>query len=91
MNRAIWKFKLETTDTQSIEMPIGAKILTVQIQNQIPYLLALVDPVAEKEMRCIEVFGTGNRMACKEGERKKYIGTYQLNEGAFVFHVFEVD
>ena len=89
MKKTIWKFELETTDKQTLKMPVGAKILTVQTQNEKPCLWALVDPNAEKEDRFIEVFGTGHPIGCDMGVDRKYISTYQLRGGSLVFHVFE--
>ena len=89
MEMTIWKFELETTDKQTIEMPVDSEILTVQTQNGEPCLWALVDPAAEKETRTFEVFGTGHTLHYDMGITKDYIGTYQLNSGALVFHVFE--
>jgi hypothetical protein len=60
MKKVIWKFELEPTDNQEIEMPKGAEILTAQNQVGIPCLWALVDPTAEKETRTFEVVGTGH-------------------------------
>jgi len=87
MIKTIWKYKLSTTDEQVIEMPAMAEILTVQIQNGEPCLWALVDSsYPHKEKRYIEIFGTGNPIGT--GPRT-YIGTYQLDGGKLVFHVFE--
>lgn len=82
----IWKYELEVTDKQWVNMPEGAKILTVQIQNGRPCLWAIVNPKNKPEERVIETYGTGNPF--KEFERS-YIGTYQLQGGSLVFHVFE--
>lgn len=84
--KRIWKFEIETTDNQTIGMPVGAEILTVQTQYGKPCLWALVNPDGNKEQRHIEIIGTGNPV--KEASRI-YIGTYQLRDGALVFHVFE--
>lgn len=89
MNREIWKFELKTTDNQKIEMPVGAEILTVQTQNETPCLWALVDPNADKETRCFEVFGTGHSVNYDVGVARNYIGTYQLHDGSLVYHFFE--
>lgn len=86
MKETIWKFELETTDNQFIEIPKGAQLLAVQTQSDKPCLWALVDPNAEKEKRCFEVFGTGHVI---NSNNREYIGTYQLNGGNLVFHVFE--
>jgi hypothetical protein len=89
MKKVIWKFELETTDNQEIEMPIGAEILTMQTQNEIPCIWALVDPKAEKETRTFEIFGTGHPIYYDMGVSRNYISTYQLHGGTLVFHVFE--
>lgn len=41
MEKRIYKYPLEITDKQSVEMPISAEILTVQIQKEKPFLWAL--------------------------------------------------
>jgi len=89
MNKEIWKFELETTDHQILKMPLGAEILTVQMQNDTPCLWALVEPSQEKERRFIEIFGTGHPLGYDMGVDRKYISTYQLHGGSLVFHVFE--
>lgn len=85
-NLTIYKYPLETTDEQKIEMPKGANILTVQVQNGTPCLWALVNPENRPEQRIISIFGTGNPI---KPANIVYIGTYQLMEGKLVLHVFE--
>jgi len=89
MEKTILKFELETTDNQIIEMPVNAEILTVQTQNEVPCIWALVDPTKPKEKRFIEVFGTGHDVHYDMGVGRNYLGTYQLHGGSLVFHVFE--
>ncbi len=86
--KTIWKFELETTDQQTLKMPNGAEILTVQIQHGVPCLWAMIYSDEPLEDRIIEINGTGNpvRDPC---QMRKYIGTYQLQGGAFIGHVFE--
>lgn len=88
MKKTIWKFELETRDDQEIKMPIGAQVLTVQMQFGTPCLWALVDPNKEKETRTFEVVGTGHEIDYSLTTRG-YIGTYQLAQGQLIFHVFE--
>lgn len=83
--KTIWKFTLEPNCT--LEMPIGAEILTVQKQNGRPQIWALVDPYADNEEREFEAYGTGQDLPDSPGA---YVGASQLNGGALVFHVFEV-
>ena len=82
----IWKQTIETTDVQRVEMPIDAEILTVQEQNGNINIWFKVDTEKQKALREIFVFGTGNPIPKNNA---KYIGTYQLMNGALVFHVFD--
>lgn len=87
MELTIWKYELQVTDKQVIKIPEGVQYLCVQVQNGVPCLWAIVDPTAELRDRRIETYGTGHPIAI-HGKRK-YLGSYQLKEGALVFHVFE--
>jgi len=73
-------------DEQIVLMPIGAKILCLQIQNDIPCVWAVVDTSVGHEGRVFSTYGTGHETPKYPGI---YIGTYQLHNGALVFHVFE--
>lgn len=88
MKKEVWKFQL-TEPKESIEMPVEAQILTVQTQGGIPCLWALGDPSAPKELRCFEVYGTGHPIHYDMAIERNYIGTFQINGGSLVFHVFE--
>lgn len=87
MTRKIFKYPLETTDHQEVEMPIASVILCVQVQHGIPCLWAMVntDPELAKEKRKVRICGTGHDV---DDHPDYYVGTYQLQGGALVFHVF---
>jgi len=87
MKKTIWKFELDARDIQRIEMPESAEILCIQVQNLKPCIWALVEPENAKVKRTFEIFGTGQSM--NNDRDRKYIGTYQINNGMYVFHVFE--
>ena len=85
MAKQIWKYSLENI----IEMPKGAEILTIDIQNGQMFnaqMWVKVDTENEMEKRMFEVIGTGQNF---DDTNKKYVGTYQ--DGPFVWHVFEKD
>jgi len=82
----IWKYPLDVIDTQVILMPEGAEILSVAIQRDIPCVWVKVDQNAKLQPRDIHIRGTGHPLYGYEG---KFIGSFQLDGGAFVFHVFE--
>jgi hypothetical protein len=81
----IWKWTL--TPDCKIEMPKGAKILTVQVQHNEPQLWAMVCTKMERETRHFKIFGTGHNI---DTFPDKYIGTFQIHDGTLVFHVFEI-
>ena len=90
MKRTIWKYELQITDTQTIEMPEGAMILTVQTQANKPCLWALVNPDSKIETRTFITYGTGHTIEeIRDYVGNYYIGSYQIDGGILVFHVFE--
>lgn len=90
MNKSIYKYELMITNTQKVELPVGAEILTVQLQFESPCLWALVEPdQTETETRVIEIFGTGHTITDDIGVSRKYINTFQTEGGVYIFHVFE--
>lgn len=88
MEKRIWKYEINPNKV-IVEMPKGAEILTIQTQNETPCIWALVNPENEKELRHFEVFGTGQNVYCDMGVERKYINTFQLDNGSLVFHLFE--
>ena len=85
----IYKYPVPVYDYVRVRMPVGARILTVQVQNGTPCIWALVnaDPFALSEDRVFRLFGTGHNVP--DGDALTYVGTYQMNSGALVFHLFE--
>lgn len=88
----IWKYPIPVQDDIQIEMPKGARVLTVQRQGDLPEfggpcLWALVNPEAKKEIRQFRLAGTGHPI--DHAEKLTYIGTFQMEGGALVFHLFE--
>ena len=82
----IYKYPFPVIQNVTIKMPKGARILTVQMQGENPYIWAIVDQNMTKEDRHFKVYGTGHDLNMKQNE--EYIGTWQ--EGSFVWHLFEV-
>jgi len=87
--KTIWKFEFKVQDDIKIEMPIGSEILTVQEQEGQSCLWALVDPDYSTEIRRFDLFGTGHPINENIVTSRKYIGTFQMESGKFVFHLFE--
>ena len=88
--KTIYKYGLSITDTQNVQMPFGARILCVQVQRGTPCIWAEVDTEEERtEMRRIDIYGTGHPMDRNPEFGSSYIGTFQVRDGDFVFHVYE--
>jgi hypothetical protein len=83
--KAIWKFTLGGPLT-TVEMPEGARILSVQMQAHEPQIWALVDPDAPKVKRTFKSLPTGH---VSDADHENYIGTVLMSGGALVFHIFE--
>lgn len=83
----IWKYPLSSDDIQTIYMPEGARMLSVQLQHGTPQLWALCDECADKKQRRVAIYGTGCLIPNEPG---RYIDTFQINSGELVFHVFDI-
>ncbi|MBA7614272.1 hypothetical protein ES703_21535 [subsurface metagenome] len=87
----IYKYPIPIEDHFTLELPKDARILTVQIQRGTPQLWAVVDPEAEKEIRHFRLSGTGHPLGGSDFlKMSNYIGTFQIENGALVFHLFEI-
>ncbi len=82
----IYKYQFVIADAVEILMQQNAKILSVQLQDGIPTMWALVDTEPGVEIRHFEVVGTGQQL---DGliVFKTHIGTIQAN--GLVWHIFE--
>ena len=68
-----------------MSMPSRAKILTVQLQYDRPFIWALVNTDNNSLDRIISIYGTGHDISGLEGN---YIGTFQQGAGTLVWHGF---
>ncbi len=82
----IWKYQLDIVPEQQIQMPFGARMLTVQNQDDKICLWAIVDPTSYKVFRDISIIGTGIEVDYNS-LRGDYLGTVQIL--SLVWHVFE--
>jgi hypothetical protein len=88
MNRRIYKYPFKLASEVNIVLPFEARPLTVQEQNGVLCLWALVDPAEEKmQPRRFRIFGTGHDI--ERVESMFYLTTLQM--GALVWHVFLVE
>lgn len=73
-------------------------MLCVQVQGYAPYLWVIVDEQAPRDQpRRFRLAGTGHKLDVVDPSYNpspdncgRYVGTFQLDGGALVFHLFEV-
>lgn len=90
MREIIWKTVLPLSDVNTIQVPKGAKFLTVQVQPQIGICVWYrFDRASETDLvsRGIAIIGTGNQY--DPANLGDYLGTFQIAGGNLVFHAFE--
>jgi len=78
----ILKYRLSGAERQTIEMPVGATILSVQVQHESICIWAEVEDYTSAG-RTFRIVGTGNEVP----EQCKYVGTVQ--QEPFVWHIYE--
>lgn len=86
--RKIFKYPLSVSDHQEIQVPAGGEFISVQVQNDVMCLWALVDEDKVQEAREIRVIGTGHPIYDDSG-KLDYIGTVQTMNGQLIWHIFE--
>ncbi len=85
--KKIYKYVIPILEDFYLDLPIQAKILAFQIQDESPVIWTLLDPCNDVESRRFSVRGTGEVIDSKDSDI--YIGTVQKKHG-FVWHLFEV-
>lgn len=84
----IYKYGVSVADEFTLRMPKGARILSLQVQHCEPHIWALVDTKAPTVNRNFSLRGTGH--SCTGLELAPFVGTFQLQNGTFVFHLFDL-
>ena len=97
MGLKIYKFEIPIEDEFSINLPKGAKILTVQEQQNLsgiftlPYIWVLLDPdLGFIETRRFRLAGTGHSITEYSHIEYDYINTFQMHHGELILHLFEI-
>jgi len=80
----IFKYKLEGVNNK-VFMHKGAKIIHLDMQDNLPVIWAIVDS-SEIEERYFHLIGTGSEF---RPEKYNYIGTVPFNNYEEVYHIFE--
>ncbi len=87
--KTIRKYHLQPNKQQTIELPVGSRILNVDAKgDDTPILWALVDPDNDTEVKTLALYATGTELPHEPG---RYLGSFQLFGGTLEFHAFEED
>jgi hypothetical protein len=81
----IYKYEIEIKDRFYIILPERSKILSIQLQNNIPMLWAAVTEHSTISYN-FSVYGTGHEI--DNSLYHKYISTLQI--GSLVWHIFQI-
>jgi hypothetical protein len=84
--QTIHKYRLPLSG--EVEMPDGARVLSVAAEHDEPCLWALVDTEAPMTRRRFAAIGTGH--AAGMTKYGTYVGVYRLSGERGVYHVFEL-
>ena len=89
--KTIYKYPIPLISAEfDMELPVGAVILSFQIQNKIPCIWAMIDKDADKEQRHFRFYATGYPIVeISKDLNLHYIGTVQTS-GGLVWHLFEI-
>ena len=87
--RFILKYPLLTNRIQTVHMPTGSKIIKVDVQRNVPTIWAMVESDNKLAGRIISMISTGQTLPDGMWENN-FIGTFLLNDGAFVLHAFDL-
>lgn len=78
----IHKYPLEFTDHQSIDMPLGAKIVHIDLQDNQLCVWAEGNPEHPKVQRKFELYATGEKIETMA----RHLKTVLI--GRFVYHIY---
>ena len=87
MNNVVWKYPVNIRGLTELNLPGGAQVLTTNLQNEQPFLWALVDLNKPLTIRHFKLVDTGEPF---EANSTFYVGSIFPEGGRFVFHLFEV-
>lgn len=88
MTWQVWKFAVEPGEFK-LELPNGARVLTVQLQGKDPKIWILVDTTALPVTHTFVTIGTGHNADVVQDY--DYVGSFQIVDGddiQLVFHLF---
>jgi len=90
LENRIFKYPLPINDDLrfTLDLPRGWKILTLDVQQEIPCLWIKVYPALQTE--AVEFFWVPTGRAVRDEHNVYHRGSVQLREGYIVLHLFQV-
>jgi len=82
--RTIWKTSVRLAGENTIEMPVGAKVIMVAKRDMVPTIWFEVETENPMEDRHFHVVGTGHPIP----EQARHVGSWISTP--FVWHLYEV-
>jgi len=86
----VWKYPFEVEGYFERDLPVGARIVSVAVQMGQPCFWALVNPRAAERRRRFYLLGTGHEIQDDDADLLVHHGTFMLDGGRFVGHLFEI-
>lgn len=88
--RTIHKFPIDPSidSITEIKTTVGYRILTAQVQGGRPYVWVEMDLDDLPVITTVTVIGTGRMMPENAAARLWYVGTFQMQDGTYVGHVY---
>ena len=88
--KRIWKYTFDSHDVQSSwYIPKDAMVLHIREQHGHLCIWMLVETENDNELRTFKMTGTGTHIDF-DTNKAVYLGTGFMDNGNFVFHIFEV-
>jgi hypothetical protein len=83
--KVIWKYQLPIKDQITIKIPVVAKFLKFEYQDDVPTIWVEVDPETERVPKHFKIIATGQRF---DESHLQYLGTVQRSNGALIWHLY---
>ncbi len=84
---AVFKYSVTRGTEHRLQLPQGARLLGIDLQQGQLYVWALVEPERPAVERLVRLYPTGANM--RPDVRRTYIGTVIVNDGRLALHAFE--
>jgi hypothetical protein len=85
--KTVWKYPIDAQEV-TLNIPKDYKVLKIEMQRNTPTMWVEVDTDTKEVPKKFKIFGTGWPL---DNNVTRHAGSYIQAEGAFVWHVYEVE